>query len=46
MEIDSEGPEVEVLAIGKGLESGEEFPAVWIVKHPKARIVANTSGAR
>ena len=44
MEIDPEGPEVEVLAIGKGLASGEEFPAVWIVKHPKARIVANTLG--
>ncbi len=36
--------EIEVLAIGRGLESGEEFPVVWIVKHPKAKIVANTLG--
>lgn len=36
--------EIEVLAIGRGLASGDEFPAVWIVKHPKAKIVANTLG--
>lgn len=36
--------EIEVLAIGKGLESGEEYPVVWIVKHPKAKIVGNTLG--
>jgi len=36
--------EIEVLAVGKGLESGEEYPAVWIVKHPKAKIVGNTLG--
>ncbi|MBM1105717.1 ThuA domain-containing protein [Aurantibacter crassamenti] len=41
---DPEGTEIEVLAIGKGLESSEEFPVVWIVKHPKAKIVANTLG--
>lgn len=36
--------EIEVLAISKGLESGEEYPCVWIVKHPKAKIVGNTLG--
>lgn len=36
--------EIEVLAIGRGLESGEEFPVVWTVKHPTATIVANTLG--
>ena len=41
---DPEGVDVEVLAVGKGLESGEEFPVVWVVKHDKARIVGNTLG--
>ncbi|GLR18431.1 hypothetical protein GCM10007940_30470 [Portibacter lacus] len=41
---DPKGTPIEVLAIGRGLESGEEFPVVWIVKHPKARIVGNTLG--
>lgn len=36
--------EIEVLAISKGLESGEEYPSVWIVKHPKAKIIGNTLG--
>ncbi len=36
--------EIEVLAMSKGLESGEEYPTVWIVKHPKAKIVGNTLG--
>lgn len=43
-EKDPAGTDVEVLAIGKGLESGEEFPVVWVVKHPKAKIVGNTLG--
>lgn len=43
-EKDASGTNIEVLAIGKGLESGEEFPVVWIAKHPKANIVANTLG--
>ncbi|MEM7374053.1 MAG: PVC-type heme-binding CxxCH protein [Bacteroidota bacterium] len=43
-EKDPQGPDIEVLAVGKGLESGEEYPVVWIVKHPKASIVANTLG--
>lgn len=36
--------EIEVLAMSKGLESGEEYPSIWIVKHPKAKIVGNTLG--
>ena len=43
-EKDPEGTEVEVLAVGRGLESGEEFPVVWVVKHPKAKIIGNTLG--
>ncbi|MDW3651970.1 MAG: ThuA domain-containing protein [Bacteroidia bacterium] len=43
-EKDPNGTDIEVLAIGKGLESGEEYPVVWIVKHPKAKIVGNTLG--
>lgn len=43
-EKDPAGPAIEVLAVGKGLESGEEYPVVWIVKHPKARIISNTLG--
>ena len=38
------GTPVEVLAIGRGIESGAEFPVVWVVKHPKAKIVGNTLG--
>lgn len=36
--------EIEVLAIGRGLKSGEEFPVVWTVSHPNAKIVCNTLG--
>lgn len=36
--------EIEVLAVGRGLQSGKEYPAVWIVKHPKAKIIGNTLG--
>jgi uncharacterized protein len=43
-EKDPEGTEIEVLAVGKGLESGEEYPVVWTVKHPKAKIACNTLG--
>ncbi len=43
-ERDSGGTSIEILAIGRGLESGDEYPVVWIVKHPKAKIIANTLG--
>jgi len=39
-----EGAEIEILAKGLGIKSGKEYPVVWIVKHPKAKIVANTLG--
>lgn len=41
---DEEGVDIEVLAIGRGIKSGEEFPVLWIVKHPKAKIIGNTLG--
>jgi len=41
---DPEGTEIEVLAVGRGLKSGEEFPVVWVVKHSKAKIIGNTLG--
>lgn len=43
-EEDPQGPGVEVLAVGRGLESGKEYPVVWTVKHSKAKIVCNTLG--
>ena len=43
-EQDPEGTEIEVLAIARGIESRAEYPAVWIVKHPKAKIICNTLG--
>ena len=43
-EKDPQGSAIEVLAVGRGLESGEEFPVVWTVRHEKARIVCNTLG--
>ncbi|MEA1784856.1 PVC-type heme-binding CxxCH protein [Arenibacter sp. GZD96] len=36
--------DIEVLAVGKGLKSGEEFPLIWVVKHSTAKIVGNTLG--
>ncbi|WP_170110606.1 PVC-type heme-binding CxxCH protein [Flavilitoribacter nigricans] len=43
-EKDPAGTDIEVLAVGRGLESGEEYPVVWIVKHGKAKIIGNTLG--
>lgn len=43
-EKDPKGTSIEVLAIGKSLKTGKEYPVVWIVKHNKSRIVANTLG--
>ncbi len=43
-EKDPEGVDVEVLAIGKGIESGAEYPLIWIVNHPSAKIIGNTLG--
>ena len=41
---DPEAVDIEVLAMGKGINSGEEFPVLWVVKHPKAKIIGNTLG--
>ena len=41
---DAQGPDVEVLAKGKSLETGKEWPVVLRVKHPKARIIVITLG--
>ena len=41
---DAEGPEIAVLAKGKSLETGKEYPVVWTVKHPKGKIVCITLG--
>jgi putative membrane-bound dehydrogenase-like protein len=41
---DLTGPKIDVLAVGRGLESGEEFPVVYTVKHPHTKIVGNTLG--
>jgi uncharacterized protein len=43
-EKDAAGPEIQVLAKGKSLETGKEYPVVWTVAHPKGRIVCNTLG--
>jgi type 1 glutamine amidotransferase len=43
-EKDPKGASINVLAIGRGLESGAEFPVVWTVAHPRAKIVGNTLG--
>jgi putative membrane-bound dehydrogenase-like protein len=43
-EKDAEGPEIRVLAKGKSLETGKEYPVVWTVAHPKGRIAAVTLG--
>jgi len=41
---DPAGPEIKVLATGKSLESGKEWPVVFTIAHPKARIVGITLG--
>lgn len=43
-EQDKEGTPIKVLAHAKNLKTGETYPAIWIVQHPKARIVCITLG--
>jgi putative membrane-bound dehydrogenase-like protein len=43
-EKDAAGPEIQVLAKGVSIETGKEWPVVWVVKHPARRIVVNTLG--
>ena len=42
--LETNGTPVQVLATAKNLTSGKTFPSVWIVKHPKARIVCIALG--
>jgi type 1 glutamine amidotransferase len=39
-----DGAAIEVLASGKNLQTGKTYPSVWIVKHPRARIVCIALG--
>lgn len=41
---EEKGTPVEVLATAKNLTNGKTFPSVWIVKHPRARIVCIALG--
>ncbi len=43
-ERDEAGPEIHVLARGKSLETGKEYPVAWTVKHEKGRILCLTLG--
>jgi putative membrane-bound dehydrogenase-like protein len=43
-EKDPQGPEVQVLARGRSLETGKEYPVVWTVAHAKGRVVCVTLG--
>jgi type 1 glutamine amidotransferase len=43
-ERDPEGAPIQVLAVGKEPSSGKTYPILWIVQHPKGRIVCNTLG--
>ena len=43
-EIDPQGTAIEVLATAYEVKSGKTFPSIWIVKHPKARIVCIAPG--
>jgi putative membrane-bound dehydrogenase-like protein len=41
---DKDGAAVQVLAFGKNPTDGKTYPAIWVTKHPKARIVCITLG--
>lgn len=43
-EIDTNGTPIEVLAEARNLTTGKTYPSIWIVKHPKARIVCIALG--
>jgi len=44
MVVDPKGTPIEVLATATSPLDGKTFPSIWIVKHPKARIVAIALG--
>jgi type 1 glutamine amidotransferase len=39
-----DGTPIEVLATAKNLQTGQTYPSIWIVKHPRARIVCVALG--
>jgi type 1 glutamine amidotransferase len=41
---DKVGTSIEVLATAKNPATGKTYPSIWIVKHPKARIVCVAPG--
>ena len=41
---DPNGTPIEVLAEGKNIATGKTYPVIWVVKHPKARILCITLG--
>ena len=41
---DSAGPEIQVLATAREVETGQVYPIVWTVANPGGRIVVNTLG--
>ena len=43
-EMDSEGPELNVLATGAEPDTGTEYPVIWTVVHPSRNIVGITLG--
>jgi len=41
---DDQGAPIEVLATGKNIATGKTYSSIWIVKHPRARIVCIALG--
>ena len=41
---DTSGPPIEVLAVGRNLQTGQTYPVVWITKAPNSHIVCITLG--
>ena len=44
MIVDPQATPIETLATATSPKTGKTFPSVWIVKHPKARIVCIAPG--
>jgi type 1 glutamine amidotransferase len=41
---DDQGAPIEVLATGKNIATGKTYSSIWVVKHPRARIVCIALG--
>ena len=41
---DEQGAAIQVLATGRNLATGKTYPSIWVVKHPRARIVCIALG--